>query len=42
MDLEIIIPSKSEREGQTTYDTTYVWNLKHDTNEPIVQTETDS
>ena len=25
--------SKSERERQTPYDITYVWNLKYDTNE---------
>ena len=24
------------------YDTTYMWNLKYDTNEPIYETETDS
>ena len=34
--------SKSERERQTPYDITYVWNLKYDTNEPIYETETDS
>ena len=27
--------SKSDRERQTPYDTTYMWNLKHDTNEHI-------
>ena len=34
MDLEIIILSevKSERESQISYDITYMWNLKYDTN----------
>ena len=32
--------SKSER--QIPYDTTYMWNLKHDPNELIYETETDS
>ena len=27
--------SKSDRERQTPYDTTYMWNLKHDTNKHI-------
>ena len=27
--------SKSERERQIPYDITYMWNLKHDTNEPM-------
>ena len=34
--------SKSERERQTPYDITYMWNLKYVTNEPIYKTETDS
>ena len=34
--------SKSERERQIPYDTTYMQNLKYDTNEPIYKTETDS
>ena len=34
--------SKSERERQITYDITYMWNLKYDTNEPIYETETES
>ena len=44
MDLEIVILSKvkSERERQISYDITYTWNLKHDTNELINKTETDS
>ena len=28
MDLEIVILSKSDREGQISYDITYTWNLK--------------
>ena len=32
--------SKSER--QISYDITYMWNLKYDTNELIYKTETDS
>ena len=44
MDLEIIIQSKvkSERERQMSYDITYVWKLKYDTNELIYKTEIDS
>ena len=42
MDLEIIILSKSERKRQILYDITYVQNLKHDTNELIYKTGTDS
>jgi len=34
--------SKLEREKQVPYDTTYMWNLKYDTNELIYETETDS
>ena len=34
--------SKSERERQMPYDTTYISNLKYGTNEPIYKTETDS
>ena len=34
--------SKSERERQTPYGITYMWNLKYDTNEPMHKTETDS
>ena len=34
--------SKSERERQTPYGITYVWNLKYGTNEPIYKTETDT
>ena len=31
---------KSERERKTPYDSTYMWNLKYDTNELIYKTET--
>ena len=34
--------SQSERERQTPYDITYMWNLKYDTNELIYKIETDS
>ena len=34
--------SKSGRERQISYDITYMWNLKCDTNEHIYETETDS
>ena len=34
--------SKSERERQILCDTTYMWNLKYGTNEPIYKIETDS
>ena len=34
--------SKSDRERQILYDTTYMWNLKNNTNESIYKTETDS
>ena len=33
---------KSEIERQIPYDTTYMWNLKYGTNEPIYESETDS
>ena len=32
--------SNSETERQMSYDITYMWNLKYDTNEPICETET--
>ena len=35
MDLEIIILSKPEREGQMLNDSTYMWNLKINPNEII-------
>ena len=31
--------SKSDRERQISYDITYMWNLKNDTNELIYKTE---
>ena len=34
--------SKSERERQTPNDSTYMWNLKYDTNEHTYEAETDS
>ena len=34
--------SKSDIERQISYDITYMWNLKYDTNELIYKTETDS
>ena len=34
--------SKSERERQIPHDTTYMWNLKYDTNEFTYETETHS
>ena len=32
----------SFRERQISYDITYMWNLKHGTDEPIYKTEADS
>ena len=34
--------SKSERKRQIPCDSTYIWNLKYDTNELIYERETDS
>ena len=34
--------SKSNREKQISYDITYIWNLKNDTNELIYKTGIDS
>ena len=34
--------SKSDRERQISYDITYMWNLKYDTNEITYKTETES
>ena len=34
--------SKSGREKQISYDITYMWNLKHDTDELIYKVERDS
>ena len=33
---------KSERERQISYDITYMWSLKYDTNEPMYETEIES
>ena len=42
LELEILILNElSERERQISYDITYIWNLKYDTNGPIYKTETD-
>ena len=41
MDVEIII-QRSDRERQTPYDITYMWNLKYDTNELIYKAKPDS
>ena len=44
MDLRIITLSihKSDRKRQISYNLTYMWNLKYDTNELIYETETDT
>ena len=43
MQLEILILSESQKEkDKYRYDTTYMWNLKFGTDEPIYRTETDS
>ena len=42
MDLEIIILSKISQKEKDKYHITYMWNLKHDTNEHIHETKTDS
>ena len=44
IDVEIIILkwSKSDRGRQISYDITYMWTLKHDTNELIYKTEIES
>ena len=34
--------SKSDKERQISYNITYMWNLKNDTNELIYKTEIDS
>ena len=33
--------TKSNMERQIQYDITYMWNLKHGTNEPVYKTETE-
>ena len=40
MDLEIII--NKVKEGQISYDITYIWNLRHNKNELIYITERES
>ena len=43
MDLEIIKLSEvSQKEKNTIWYHSNIWNLKHNTNEPIYKTETDS
>ena len=42
MQLEMIILSMSEREKQIPCDTTYMWNLKYDTDEPTYEIESES
>ena len=42
MDLETIILSKVTQRKTKSYDITYMWNLKYDTNELIYKTEIDS
>ena len=43
MQLQILILSDVKSEGgQITYDISYMWNLKYDTNELTYTTETDS
>ena len=41
MDLEMTILSKvmSERERQIPYESTYMWNLKYSTNEPVYEAQ---
>ena len=41
MDLEIVILSEASQR-QISYDITYMWNLKYDTNQHIYETKTDS
>ena len=41
MNLKIIIPNE-DRQKQMSYDITYRWNLKYDTNELIYKTEINS
>ena len=42
MDSETIILSKVRERKQTSYDLTYIWNLKYGTNPYICKTETKS
>ena len=41
MNLKIIIPNE-DRQKQMSYDITYRWNLKYDTNDLIYKIETDT
>ena len=42
MELEIIILSEVSQTKTISYDITYMWNLKYDTNELTYETEIDS
>ena len=43
MDLEMIILSEANQtQRQISYDITYMWNLKNNTNESMYKTEIDS
>ena len=43
MDLEIVILSEvNQTEKEIPYNTTYVWNLKYNTNQHIYEMKTDS
>jgi len=42
MDLEIIILREVSQTKTNTYDINYIWSLKHNSNELIYETETDS
>ena len=42
MQLEVIVLSQKDTYHIPIPNTTYMWNLKYDTNEPIYKTETDS
>ena len=41
LDLEIIILSEVSQTRQISYDITYIWNLKYETDELIYKTEMD-
>ena len=42
MDLEMIILREVSQTKTNTYDISYIWSLKHNSNELIYETETDS
>ena len=42
MDLEMVLLGNYIRERQISYDITYMWNLKNDTNEPIYKTDVEN